>query len=213
MDQIRKIRFLYPPFMVFISLMIGLYFDYHHSINGLIIQFKLTDSTSELILALLTGGILMLVLGFIIEMITTVILKLFFRLFKRPHYAAASNLTPNTYDKIKEKIFYNQEEIILPQQYLYSAVTFDSAVVPEKIHDWIVRRWNSFNVSSNSIFAFVISIIPMLILDIKFSVGWILVDIIIVFFLVINASNAWKETKRMLEFHAHCNQEKLNQYK
>ena len=83
---------------------------------------------------------------------------------------------------------------------------------PDRIHDWIVRRWNTFNVSCNSLLALIISFIPFLIFDIRFTIKWLITVFVIAVFLTINAIRSWIETKEMLEFHAHCDQTKFRSH-
>jgi len=214
MYEDRKIRFLYPPFILIISLLIGLYFDKCKSLLDIIQQFYKTDNNSyEMILVLIGGGVFILVLGFIIEVITMSVLRWRAKLFlKRRSYTVGDALEQKDYDKLGRFLLPDNEGINKEKGF-YASIIFESSLVPKETHNWIARRWNSFNVSSSSCSAIIFSIIPILIMHIKITPWWIIINLIIGFFFFCNALHAWRETKGMVVFLINCDQEKITKYK
>jgi hypothetical protein len=208
----RKIRFLYPPFIFMISILIGLFFDPNKNLVDILPFINEPFKIYELILTLIGGSVFTLVLGFIIEVMTLNIIKFFSLIIKKRSYTAAHSLKNNSYVTINKLLLPANQKSIKRQNF-YAAITFEGAIVPKETHDWIVRRWTSFNVSSSSILALVSSTLPLIIFDIKISFWWIVINVIIGFFLTINAINSWYESKEMLDFLASCDLEKINRIK
>lgn len=212
MDKEREIRFLYPPFMLIISLLVGLYFDHKKSIVDLIPQLSKSDKISELIILLIGGSIFILVLGFIIGIISVNILRLIFFVIKKRNFAPVDSLKNEAYNRISEILLPENIKITVKQRF-YAGVSYDFTIIPKRVHEWLVRRWNSFNVSINSFVALLISILLAFVFDINISLEWIIFILVIGFFLIMNGIYSWFETLRMLEFQVNCDHDKIEKYK
>lgn len=212
MDENRKIRFLYPPFVLLISMLIALYYDCDKSLSDFLAQLENADKTTELLIVLIGGGIFVVVLGYLIETMTKLILRLIFWLVKRRHYLVADNLSNETYRSISYMLFLHFRTLNRNQQ-LNAALTLDNAVLPKGIYQWIIRRWNIFNLACNSIFAIIISLGFLFQFDVSVSRSWLIIIGVMLIILFITAFFAWKETKNMYEFQAECDYNIIQSYR
>lgn len=208
MDKDRQIRFLYPPFILIFSLIIGLIGDTNKSISDIICQIGLNGKLSDVIIILIGGGVSLLVLGYIIGTITMSFLRLIFILAGRNYEVV---LKTETYENIKKIM--DAENCKCKFWYpLYLVATFDHVILPNRIHEWLLRRWNSFNTSMNSVVALLLSIIPIKLFDIELSCIWWLVISIIGILLLINGIISWIETMGMFEFQSNCRSKSFNKH-
>lgn len=197
MDRERQIRFLYPPFFTIFSVLLALYLDDTRSLQSILPNLGTETKAVEIIAALLGGGIIVIILGFIIGTITINLLRFFFWIFRIKHYE--EHLTEETYKKIFDKVNIKNGT---KEQRFYSVVTFDHEIVSSEVHQWNVRRWNSFNISANSLTALILSIPITFYLNINFHCIWIIFIPIICILSLVNAVIAWKQTMAMIEFQS-----------
>lgn len=197
-DPERKIRFLYPPFFLLASLLLGLYFDPNRSLND-ILPIMGSDWIKVIVGALIGGGLIVIVAGFFIGTISLCILRLAFKVFgKRQHEAVLSQ-------GCLEQIWKQLHATGAPcqNQTLYAAATFDHELLPKGIHDWLTRRWNAFNISVNSGVAFALALIIGKVLSIDIGIEWCVTSVIVAGFLTWSVILAWRDTMGMIEFQSH----------
>jgi hypothetical protein len=202
MDKERQIRFLYPAFILIASFLVGVYLDPCKSISDLL---PVTDSelkSSDIVAVLVGGGVFILVLGFLIGTLTVNILRVGFFLFGHRNYEIV--LPDDAYDRILRFIDWPNNQI-QPRERFYAAVTFDHEILSNGIHDWIVRRWNAFYVSANSILALILAPVIGLSLSVHLTFWWILLTAVTSILILLNCITAWRETMRMLEFQSRRN--------
>jgi len=203
MDKDREIRFLYPPSIFIVSLVLGMLFEPNRETLSCILEkFPCLGTTHEiriidLIIALFGGSFFILTFGFLIGSITINLMRLLF-LFSKHHYETAVN--DEAYNRIWGKIFptNNKSEI---KQELYTVATYDHSMIDKDIHIWLRRRWNAFNVSANSALSLLIAFIVGCCF-LNFSCWWGGIVIFFLIILLLNARKAWKETMEMLEFQS-----------
>lgn len=78
MDKDRQIRFLYPPLIFLASICLGIYFDTSGSLQKTISDFFKTEINSNVAIALIGTGSLVLLLGFLLGTLTVFLLRLGF---------------------------------------------------------------------------------------------------------------------------------------
>lgn len=210
MDNERKIRFLYPPFILIFSVFFGIYSYKPEIITNVLSSTENENIIAKAALVLVGGSIAVVVLGFLISIITMNVLRLGFRLLGKRHYMAVDSLSERSYKHLKKALIsknnsWNQSD------YKYAAIFYENTIVPQRVQGWLIRRWNSFNISASSLTALLLSI-PVLVSckGFQITIEWILFILIIGTFLVLNGVNSWRETLEMTEFCHKCDFEKVN---
>lgn len=89
---------------------------------------------------------------------------------------------------------------------LYVVATFDHHFLIQQstgVHEWILRRWNAFNVSLHSVFAMILPPFVAYVLEIpSIWVEWKIWIWSITIPLLINGSIAWWQTMKMIDFQS-----------
>jgi hypothetical protein len=200
MDKDRQIRFLYPPLIFLGSIALGFYLDDSTSVQSIIEDFPQLDKSLTIVLAILGAGSLILLLGYLLGSVTVSILKLAFRL-KGKHFNYEELLSDKFYKAIEDIILKEEGKPVDKMDRLYAVSTFDHGFISSGVHQWIVRRWNAFFISSSSAVAIFFSfIIGRFCLNIDFNWVWLLVSLIFFSMLAWLASTSWYEVMRMIEF-------------
>jgi hypothetical protein len=160
MDQDRQIRFLIPPFFLYASLLWWAFVDprLHCFLTALA-----GNELKEILAVAATLGAATIPLGFSIGTLGLLLLKLAFHVRSR-----ISSLRRIHEAYITEECF----RVILREtaapttddrrSLLYATATFDHELLPEGIHTWLMRRWNTFNVAFSSAIAIFISLLAAL---------------------------------------------------
>lgn len=195
MDEIRQIRFLIPPFFLYAALLLGANFDPDISLAPLLGQ-----EPFERILGLVAATTLSVVpLGYMIGTISVVTLRLGFRLFARSNYEAS---LPDA--SIKRIWSHLRSSLDQSPDFIFSAIAaFDHELIPSASHEWIVRRWNSFNISIHSSVALVMAHILAGAFSISQDFRWTVSSLIMIALLVSNGLIARRDTMRMIEFQSY----------
>jgi hypothetical protein len=214
MDQDRQIRFLISPFFLYASLLWWAYLD--PTVNSVLIRLKPND-LKDLLTVVAAAGSATIPIGLSIGTLGISLLKLWFKFRSRHgdrqlYDACVSNGCLQT--MLREVGTAQEDRGSNRESLLYVAATFDHELLPEKIHEWLLRRWNSFNVAFNSALALFISIliIPIRILY-TFSLDpicgwnyqrwwWLGTNIFLICVFAATACAAWHETMAMIEFQA-----------
>ena len=158
MDQDRQIRFLISPFFLYASLAWYAYVDpcLHDSLASL----KLGDLKDILSIALAAGAAT-IPIGFSIGTLGLCLLKGFFYLrsrFRGLRQIYEVSISEECFQTMLRETRAAKED---RRSLLYAAVTFDHELLPEGVHKWLLRRWNSFNVAFNSAIAIAISFVAI----------------------------------------------------
>jgi len=214
MDQARQIRFLIPPLLLFTSFLWGLYLDSCRDFS----DFLPTDwSTKEVggIIGIITGGsIFVVALGFIIGTVSIVISRLFVVICPLWLLQVILGFPParvRHYEAVVSeqglRAIWNQLRINLAfdvRQTFYAVVTFDHDLLrgqAQGIHEWLLRRWTSFNISIHSSIGLVF-LLACGIWFLGWEWKWWLPNLIAVIFLIVNGIISWRETMRMIFFQS-----------
>ena len=197
MDRDRQIRFLYPPLIFISSTALGVFLDYPNSFSTTISTMMTNDNTTNVLATLLGLGSIVLVLGYLIGTVTILLLRL---LFFRNGFNYEFKLSKQTYDDIGRLIFKDKNETVEKNERMYAAVVFDHSHINDRIHSWIVRRWNAFMIASFSIVGLLASLSLRPLLGFSFTCGWFFTVDVFIFCFVIQAWLSYRETMRMISF-------------
>jgi hypothetical protein len=198
MDKDRQIRFLYSPLIFLGSILISLYFDKTSTLISLIDAFVSKGTSTSIIIGLLSATSLIPLFGYFIGLITALVLRL---LCIRNHFNYEIKLSKNSYDEIEKLILKKEDDKLKVEDRFYAGVTFDHNFISHGVHQWIVRRWNSFYISSTSVVALILSIIVgNLILNVHVTISWVVFVMTFSTLLTLQGFLSWKETMRMIEF-------------
>ena len=202
MDPLRQLRWLIPPFFFLACLLLGAHLggvlDYSFLQSEVIT--KNTSAIVALLITTLTATVLPL--GFLISSISIHLLRLVFLIsnrFKPRIYEAV--ISDEAWDRIWSKL-----GPIPPRTEklkLYAAATFDHELLPLAIHEWMFRRWTTFNLSFHSSTALILAYIIGRLLGIPRTIQWEVITSLVVILLLINAIIAWRQTMAMIEFQSH----------
>jgi hypothetical protein len=185
MDEIRKIRILFPPVILILSLAVGDYFDPAKALR---------ITTSWDILA--GGAVLILASGYLIGSLT----HLLFVLLGCMNGFRETNVNENSLKKILNLLGADKIESSFDQ--LYPVAAFDHAYIHKEVHSWIQRRWHACFTSTNCLVALIIAIIIGAIHHIRMSWGWGIFTLIFIIALIVHAKRAWDDVKNMVQFQA-----------
>lgn len=194
MDKERQIRFLYPPIILLGWLLLGFVFDDHKSFSNLVQVLK-SVTTKEMIAWIAGGGLIVIVLGYLIGTLTLSFLRIIF-IKRRGSYEISKK---TNYEEIKKVIFKDNSDIS-DKERLFLVVTYDHEFLPIAIHKWLQRRWQSFNTAANSVTAIILSMIIGKMLCIKITSCWLILSVIFVLMLWYQAYRMREETIKMIEF-------------
>jgi len=193
MDEIRRFRFLVPPFFLVASIAAGLYFsdfDLGESVKAY--------STEQLVAFGAVIGASLLPIGFLLTSLSILGLRLLGRLAGGLTYEAA---LPNETWKLMWPLL--RTSVALDKRWhLYAAATFDHELLARGIHEWIQRRWSTFNLSVHSFTAVAVAHLAALFPAVRETYPWLLMTMALLLIFGITARISWLHTMRMLEFQA-----------
>lgn len=198
MDKDRQIRFLYPPLIFLASLALGMYFDSSGELRKIISEFIKTEINANIAIAIIGLSSIVLLLGFLLGTLTVLFLRLGF-FWNRFNYEF--KLKQLSYNQIGKLILKEPNtDSISKKDRMYAGIVFDHSYISEKMHSWVVRRWNSFFIASSSTVALFASLIIGHLLKIGYTSNWVWSIIASIFVFVLQAFSSWTETMRMIEF-------------
>ena len=206
MDQIRQIRFLIPPFFFFASLTWGAYLD-----DPCRVEELFRDEVFKSIGALLLAGASVISLGFLIGSVSIVALALGSWLLTGQHYEVAG-LSEACLSRIWTRLDTGQHRERASE--LYAVVTFDHELLSKGVHEWLLRRWSTFNVSAHSIMALLLAHVAGGLLGVNQGIEWWrwflpipgtwwATTLVLWVVLMFMARASWRETKGMIDFQSH----------
>jgi hypothetical protein len=206
MDQTRQIRFLIPPFILYGSLLWGLYCsDPTH--QG---WWSLIENSETILPYLSIAAASVLPLGFVIGTISILVLKGGFAFSNHTYETCVSikclgQMTGQVGKHWDEEAFKKLSRCEKKLVEHLTEVTFNHGVLKKEwpgVHTWLVRRWNAFNVSAHSICALAVALIAGRVLGLCLSWQWWWPSIVIGAALFLTGREAWRETMAMIAFLA-----------
>lgn len=202
MDPLRQVRWLIPPFFLLASLVLGAHLGcvLDYSFFQSEVFTKNTTAIIAALIAILTATVLPL--GFLISSISIQVLRLIFFIsngLKPRNYEAV--LSDETWERIWRKL--GPVPPRTEKLSLYAAATFDHELLPPGIHEWLFRRWTTFNVSFHSSSALLLAYIIGRVIGIPRTISWEIITSSVVLLLLVNAIVAWRQTMAMIEFQSH----------
>lgn len=199
MDKDRQIRFLYPPLIFIASLLLGIYFDDSTKREEVPILKEFIASTSDnsAFIAFLGASSLVLLLGFLLGTITVLALRLSFW-WNGFNYEI--KLGETAFEAIGIRILKGDSKVIDKEDKMYAGIVFDHGCIPKNIHNWIIRRWNSFFIACSSIVALSLSLLIGSFLKIQLTSSWLGAVIFFIVLFLFQAYLSWRETMKMIEF-------------
>lgn len=213
MDEERRIRFLVAPALFVASLLIGALLDPAETAFTLVEpHLKGSDWTKPLIELVAGGGVVVFAGGYVFGTIAVFILRLisWFNLSFggkcRFHEVA---LPCDSFKQVWTRLGAPGEPD--RSQELSAGAVFDFDVLRkdhEGVHRWLFRRWNGFNIATNSICALISSLVIGPLIKIPLNRAWCLSVLIFAAMLGVVGFLAWLDTMRMLRFMASLEENK-----
>lgn len=202
MDQDRQLRFLIPPFFLYASLLGALWSD---PVMRCKIMALIKLGTLKDFLPLATAAaVVILPLGFMIGTFTILLLRAIFWIgWKRWGEARQSYeawLSPMCFDRINRICGLNPP---LGRRFLVQlASTFDHEIIDKGVHEWLLRRWNAFNICISSAVSLVAICLSCHLFGISPSNEWWWAVSGLVAILLLQGIFAWRDAMRMIEFQS-----------
>jgi hypothetical protein len=203
MDQDRQIRLLIPPFFLFASLLWGA----HLGGMSVTAYFK-PESAKELLGLLAATAVVLVPIGFMIGVISVLLLALVGLFSQSTTYEA--RMSSATLERI-----WNQLQLIHKAEKepdwklsLYAGTTFDHELLSDGVHTWLLRRWNSFNVAVNSIVALFLAHLVGYVFSLPQTCRWWITTVVAAILLGMFALKAWREVMAMIDFQSYREQKK-----
>lgn len=194
MDTDRQIRLLIPPFLLALSLVVGAYLDPKIHLATLLRP----ESTKELFGLLAAAAVCVLPLGFLISVVSVLVLRLSFAWTSSGTYEVA--LPKEELDTIWLQLGVTRKRE--KKDTLYAVATYDHEYLSPGIHTWLMRRWNAFNASVHSVMALVLAHIVGATLGLSQPLPWFAFTVVFGVALAVYASMAWRQTMAMLVFQS-----------
>lgn len=149
MDKEREIRFLYPPLIVAAYFVWGWLGSSHgfQELGAIAAVIQNIGAVTGTVAGVLAGSTLILVAGYLLGTLTYFILRMFALLRGLQSHEIPSD--ESVHDEI-----WNASGIIGRRhrdtgEIQMATVWLDFRTYQKGIHEWIVRRWNAFNLSMN----------------------------------------------------------------
>ena len=211
MDQERQIRFLISPFFLYASLIWWAYED--PFVRSFLVAPKRGD-LKDLLSIVAAAGAATIPLGFSIGTLGLTLLKIaffFWSKLAKQKQAYEATLSEECFQVTLRETKATEEN---RESLLYATATFDHELLPEGVHKWLARRWNSFNVAFNSALAVLIS---LLVVPVRALYTWSLdpfrlwnhglswwagTNAFLLCLLLCAARISWRETMGMVEFQS-----------
>jgi len=191
MDEGRRFRFLVPPFFFALSIGVGMYFS---GVNFSVIR----SYKPEVIIAVAALlGAAALPIGFLLTSLSILILRLISWRWGTYEVILSEAAWSNIWPKLRTE---------LPQEKrwrLYAAATFDHELLSTPIHDWLYRRWTTFNLSAHCLAAVLLSHFAALAPSVHETWLWACYTLVLATIFGVNGAIAWRQTMNMLVFQSY----------
>jgi hypothetical protein len=94
---------------------------------------------------------------------------------------------------------------------LYASATFDHETISKGVHEWIMRSWSGYIISTHSFVALVLAFSAGLTaICIPWTCSWLLTTLIATVILLLNAGATWNQCTKMIEFQSMRSSYQLN---
>jgi len=205
MDEQRQIRFLYPPFVMFASLLWGIHLDPNTSLASLLQNGILSGSEwSQVIGIVVGGGVAVIVLGFVIATISISILRVIFLIrslcTRRRWTYFEATVSSDCLKLLWSKL--GLPDPVDERKMLYAVVTFDHEKLPRPVHEWLRRRWSAFLISWHSVIALGIALFIGWYLNVALTRDWTIPSCALMLLFLWAAVAAWSGNMRMIELQS-----------
>lgn len=193
MDEGRNVRFLIPPFFFLLSVFLAAHF------SDVDVIAMLQPLTPQQILAVATGiGAATIPMGYLLTSISILLLNGLARFCGARYYEA--HLSSEEVLNLVSKEIKAAKPVDRTLE-LYAVATYDHAILPKQVHQWIQRRWNAFNIAAHSCTAIVLAQPAVLLVPkIHYTVSFAFSGAGMFAVLGINGYVAWRQVMRMIEF-------------
>jgi hypothetical protein len=195
MDKDRQIRLLIPPFFLLASVLWEAY------LSGDLWQYLHTTAATGDVASLKTVlsilgvvGVATLPVGYAIGVLTMCLLRLLSYLF--PHRSYEVPISEAAMEKIWHKLGLSKAS---HKSALCAAAVFDHALLRPPIHQWLFRRWTTFNICTQCAMALFLSYFLGRALHVQSTCKWVLTIAAAVGIFVWQAVTSWKETRNMFD--------------
>jgi hypothetical protein len=145
-DDVRQIRFIYPPLLLATALAIALWIDPADNLHDIPERLYGQDPLGGVVSIALGSGVL-LALGYVIGTIPIFVLRTYARIAGVPSYEAV--LSPQYQAAARSKTGMTQEPHC-PEALPYIAAALCHGELEGHLHSWIERRWNAMNLATHS---------------------------------------------------------------
>lgn len=193
MDDLRRIRFLFPPFVMMLSLAYGACLRDMICLNA-----NIKDTVWASAFSLLTAGAVAVLAGG--YLLGTISGALFAAVFKIQGFREV-RVSDDCLFRIRRIL--KVPQVVQIRDHLYPLAVFDHAVIHPKLHEWLQRRWHTCYTSMNCAVALVLSMPLGLSIGIPFSWPWLSVIIGLTLALVAHVWRAWHDLVYMIEFQSY----------
>lgn len=199
MNKERQIQLLYPPLFFLVAFAFAVYLDPSKGIDTYLPIKEAPIGLEKLVGIVAAGGILIVVVGFLIGTVSICLLRGVFWLAGHADYGAV--LPQGCLARIWPKLRTTQKRD--KSLTLFATATFDHELFPEAIHQWLLRRWSSFNICVRSCVALALAWGVVWRYSIHPGPDWyVFVSVVVVCF-AIQATLAWRETMGMIDFQSY----------
>lgn len=148
MDKEREIRFLYP------AMIVGLYFAWGwlgdpqgwRELDTIKAVFKNMGPVPSTLAGILAGGSLILIIGYVLGTVTYTALRGLSWLCSDSTHEIPNS--PKALEAIWSVAGLESKPLNNAEQQM-ATVWLDFSQCKQGVHEWIVRRWNAFNLSAN----------------------------------------------------------------
>lgn len=226
MDPIRQIRYLTPPIFLLLSLTLAARLDDDNALRALwdqvIASTGAQAATTAMVTLLLSAGAV-LAAGVVIAAVSHIVLialtgiPLLILWFLNRRRGAEKRLylrwevyQPGLYFQRIWPIWaptMDLQKLSAWSRGYCAVVTFDHGYLWEDakgVHEWLVRRWNWFNVNANSAVALGLSyVVGVGFLAIEPSPKWCRPVLVLIGVFIANAGIAWYQVQRMHKFQSY----------
>jgi len=142
-------------------------------------------------------GVATLPVGYAIGVLTMCLLRVIslFPLFPQGTYEVP--ISKRSLAKIRQRLGVSEDS---EKSALCAAAVFDHAVLQPSMHEWLFRRWGTFNICSQCAMALFLSYFLGHALHIQPTRKWLLTIISGIGIFIWQAVTSWKEAYRMFDF-------------
>lgn len=194
---------LIPPFFLLASVVWEAY------LSGDLWQYMHTTTATADVASLKTVlsvlavvGVATLPIGYAIGVLTMCLLRLISlcRFFPQRTYEVP--ISKRSMAKIRQRLAVSGDA---EKSALCAAAVFDHAVLPPSVHEWVFRRWTTFNICTQCAMALFLSYFLGHALHIQPTRNWLLLIISGIAIFLWQAVASWNEAYRMFDFAVDLN--------